>query len=72
MSVTRKKPHRNGSSVKNDRASLFFGKEIACPMCGREFICYMDTWVYKLRKGTKVQYYCRYNCWRAAEKALEK
>ena len=72
MSVTRKRPHRNGSRVKNDRETLYIGTERTCPVCKTEFMCHMSTWVYKLRKGSKVQYYCRYNCWRAAAKGLEK
>lgn len=76
MSVTRQRPNRNGSSTKSDRESLCLGKEITCPVCGTQFLCHMDKWVYKLnsarKKNTYVKYYCRYNCWRAAAKALEK
>lgn len=72
MGVTRKRPNRNGSSVKNDREAMYIGTERTCPVCNTAFMCHMATWVYKLKKGAKVQYYCRYNCFRAAEKALEK
>ena len=46
-----------------------------CPICGRTFeIPWCDDWVYKRKKygGGGYEYYCRYNCFREAERRHEK
>lgn len=45
-----------------------------CPICGRQFYVTSADWVYKIKWYDKksnyerIDYYCRYSCWRAAEK----
>ena len=41
----------------------FNGKDKICPICGKQFMFYEETWVYKRRRkeqGTK--YFCSYGC----------
>ena len=73
MRKTENHPLRTDCYHTNDRSSMFVGKEKTCPVCGTEFICHVETWVYKITPSKrKTKYYCRYTCWRKAAKEIEK
>lgn len=41
----------------------FNGKDRKCPICGKTFLLYEETWVYKRRvKGDRTKYFCSYGC----------
>lgn len=43
-----------------------------CPVCGKEFVCYMkDMWVYKCGIGTKEYVFCSWGCMQKARRERE-
>lgn len=44
-------------------ATPFNGKERKCPICGKPFLLYEETWVYKRRiNSERTKYFCSYGC----------
>ena len=41
----------------------FNGKDRTCPICGKVFLLYEETWVYKRRPNQKpTEYFCSWGC----------
>ncbi|MBQ9252272.1 MAG: hypothetical protein IJ188_06530 [Clostridia bacterium] len=57
-----------GSAVVDGGDGGVYNKK--CPNCGKQFYA-GSCWVYKLMGKRGYDYYCRYNCWRAAQKERE-
>ena len=47
-------------------------REKICPQCGKKFLCYQETWVYK-RYIPKINtgFFCSYHCTREFDKIRE-
>ena len=47
----------------------FNGKDRKCPMCGKVFLLYEETWVYKRRLShDSTKYFCSWHCLQKFEK----
>ena len=41
----------------------FNGKDRKCPICGKVFLLYEDSWVYKRKiNSERTKYFCSYGC----------
>ena len=56
-------------SYKEDSKYLVFGRKHKCKACGKEWwVDYPDLYVYKIKYGARMFWYCSYHCFRIGEK----